>query len=102
MKIENIFEADDPEFATAIKKIRNMTNQNDHNGAMAAGLSLLGTDSLISDMQTKLKAIQRNQQRHGEMTGGDRSARRTIYDKMMQIAKKRLDMRQYKQFYDSF
>ena len=101
MKLNQLKEQMDT-FDTDIKRVAKLTDVNDHNGSVIAGLKILGTDRLVSDLVAKMEKVAADHKKEGHMSPNLRAERKKVYDKMMSIAKKRLDARQYKKFHGAF
>lgn len=84
-----------------IKKIAMMTDQNDHNGSMIAGLRMMGNDALIKKLIKKMEVIQDEHEKLGHMSSHLMGDRLGIMKKMMSIAKKRLGDK-FKAFHGAF
>jgi hypothetical protein len=78
--------------------IARLTDRNDHNTAMMEGAKLLGLKSLAK----KLELIGKLHILEGHMPGSLLTYRRSLYDELMAVAKKKLSPKNYDAFYGSF
>ena len=84
-----------------IRAIAQLTGNNDHNGSMLVGLSMLGNDKLIKDLVKKMEVIMDKHDKLGHMPQGLVNDRMEIMKKMMSVAKKRMGDK-YKAFHSAF
>lgn len=84
-----------------IKAIAQLTDNNDHNGSMLVGLSMLGNDKLIKDLVKRMEVIMDKHDKLGHMPQGLMNDRMSIMKDMFKIAKKRMGDK-YKAFHGAF
>ncbi len=101
MKLSQIIEAVD-NTDKKIRAIAQLTDNNDHGGAIVVGLTLLGTDKLVKDLLKKTETIMDKHDKLGHMDQGMTNDRMAIYKKMMSIAKKRMDSKTFNAFHGAF
>jgi len=85
-----------------IKRIAKLTDVNNHGEAIVVGLQLLGNDKMVSDLVATTKKINLAHEKLGNLSSNLKTERDKVYHKMMSIAKKRLDARQFKKFNGAF
>lgn len=99
-EFNELLEMNDP-VDKQIKSIARMTDQNDHNGSILAGLKMMGNDSLVKKLINDIESIIDKHDELGHMPSELTSSRALVYTKMMKIAKKRLGDK-YKAFHGAF
>lgn len=85
--------------SSQISKIADMTDNNDHGGAILAGLKLI---SAPKDMVNSLKDIMKAHEKAGSMSSSLLKDRKNIYDSMMKIAKKKLSSKDFDNLHGAF
>jgi len=84
-----------------IKAIAQLTDNNDHNGSILAGLKMLGNDSQVKDLINRMEVIISKHNKLGHMPPELMGGRSAIMKKMMNLAKKRMGVK-FKAFHGAF
>jgi len=81
-----------------VAKIKRLTNSNNHTEANLLGAQMLGATALVK----KLQLVVQLQDLEGYMPEGLNKYRYTLYQEMMDLAKRQFSDAEYQQFYSSF